>query len=331
MTGKLRIFFTSEDLARTRVSAAADPLWELVTSLHKLGTKRGGLVFDHWRQMVDGVPRTLREKVNGKLIRSLVPRRGDFPDFLTPIAGQDGLAAGLDAITHTPAARLAADLDFVARSRSLPVWARDLATASPTALTELNGALRAYHDTYLAPYWPTIQAHVDADRALRARAFLAGGVEGMLASLRPVAHWERPVLAAPYPVDWDVHLEGRGLVLIPSYFCWYNPVTLIDQTCPTPVLVYPVDHDLTLTATTGGERRLSALIGRTRAEVLTVLADMHTTGEIARRFGLSPPTVSLHTTTLREAGLITTRRDGNVALHVRTPLGTALCHACGRP
>lgn len=58
---------------------------------------------------------------------------------------------------------------------------------------------------------------------------------------------------------------------------------------------------------------------------------MHTTGEIARRFRLSPPTVSLHTTTLREAGLITTRRDGNVALHVRTRFGTALCHACGRP
>jgi DNA-binding transcriptional ArsR family regulator len=329
--GKLRIYFTNEDLARTRFAAEPDPLWELVISTYKIGTTRGGIVHDHWRRTVKNASPSRRTGVG--LIRDLVPSRGAFPDFLTPLAGQSGLDAGLDAFMHTPAAQVDAELEFIARERSLPAWTRDLATGSSTR-RELAQALRAYHDTFLAPYWPTVKAHVDADRAVRARAFLDGGCEGVLASLRPFARWRRPVLETPYPVDRDVHLAGRGLTLIPSYFCWYNPVTLLDRSCPAPVLVYPVDHDLTLTATTAvaarsSEQRLASLVGRTRGQILTALANTYSTGEIACRFGLSAATVSVHTTTLREAGLITTRRNGSGALHIRSPLGNSVCRSCG--
>jgi DNA-binding transcriptional ArsR family regulator len=332
--GKLRIHFTAEDLARTRVAARPDPLWELVLSLHKIGTSTGGLAFEPWRRVVSSVAPAHRPKVNRGMVRELVPRRGDFPDFLTPPEAELGLDGGIEAIMHAPKVRLNADLEFIARTRALPAWTRDLAASSPTALSDLGRELRAYHDVYLAPFWPVIRAHVDADRALRARAFLDGGCEAVLASLRPAARWERPVLEASYPVDWDVHLGGRGLTLVPNYFCWHNPVTLIDQDCSRPVLIYPVDHDLTLSAAVSpvagpARKRLAALLGRTRGAILLLLADMCSTGEIARRFGLSAATVSLHTTALREAGLITTRRDGHTSLHVLSPLGTALCHSCG--
>ncbi|HEY0641285.1 MAG TPA: winged helix-turn-helix domain-containing protein [Pseudonocardiaceae bacterium] len=271
--------------------------------------------------------------MNRGLLRGLVPQRGDFPDFLTPSDGEFGLEAGLEAIMRTPPMRLHEELEFIARKRHLPTWTRDLATGSPVALSAVSHELNAYYDAYLAPFWPVIKAHIDADRALRSRAFLNGGCEGVLASLRPVACWDRPVLEANYPVNWDVHLQGRGLTLVPSYFCWRNPVTLIDQRCPKPVLLYPVDHNLTLTATvspiTGSPgRRLSVLLGRTRSNILLLLADAYSTGEIARRFELSAATVSMHTTALREAGLITTRRDGSTALHLLTPLGIALCQSC---
>jgi DNA-binding transcriptional ArsR family regulator len=39
---------------------------------------------------------------------------------------------------------------------------------------------------------------------------------------------------------------------------------------------------------------------------------------------VTPSAISRHTTVLRQAGLIITRRDRNTALHSLTPLGTAL-------
>ncbi|MGW0561714.1 hypothetical protein ACWDZ4_14150 [Streptomyces sp. NPDC003016] len=41
--------------------------------------------------------------------------------------------------------------------------------------------------------------------------------------------WRPPVLEVDHPVGRDLQLEGRGLLLIPSYFCWRRPITLIDE------------------------------------------------------------------------------------------------------
>lgn len=330
MHGLLRMHFTAQDLARTRVACAPDPLWELVMSIHKLRTATGGLAYQAWRRTalpaLAEQPRHAREL----LLRQLVPRHGDFPDFLTPVGALEGFEHGVESIMTTPRTQLSRDIEFISRERRLPSWADDLAMGAPVTLDRLADSLRTYHDRAIAPFSTVIRAHVDADRALRARAFLDGGMETLLDSFRPVLRWRPPVLEAEYRVDYDVHLEGRGLLLIPSYFCWHNPVTLIDRSCPVPVLVYPVEHDLTLTAAHGAfadmavHRRLGALLGRTRGQILVALADMQTTGELARRFDLSVATVSQHTTVLREAGLITTRRDANRSLHVLSPLGDAL-------
>ena len=46
-----------------------------------------------------------------------------------------------------------------------------------------------------------------------------------------------------------------------------------------------------------------------------------TTTRLAKAVGVAPATVSHHTRVLREAGLITTERDENLARHLITPLG----------
>lgn len=66
------------------------------------------------------------------------------------------------------------------------------------------------------------------------------------------------------------------------------------------------------------------MLGRTRVEILHLLADEHTTSELARRLAVSNATVSAHTAALRGAGLITTVRAGRAVLHRRTALGTLL-------
>ncbi|WP_406482308.1 winged helix-turn-helix domain-containing protein [Streptomyces sp. NBC_01615] len=124
----------------------------------------------------------------------------------------------------------------------------------------------------------------------------------------------------------DIHLAGRGLLLVPSVFCWRTPVTLIDPLLP-PVLVYPVSRETgwsALAAPADCHNALEALLGRTRAAALTALANGCTTGELARRIGVSAPTASQHAAVLRDASLIVSVRMRNRVLHTLTPLGRAL-------
>jgi DNA-binding transcriptional ArsR family regulator len=142
--------------------------------------------------------------------------------------------------------------------------------------------------------------------------------------------WEPPVLLTPYPKERDLHLDGRGLLLVPSFFCWRMPITLVDPSLP-PVLVYPVEHDLRWLerepdhAGDTGDRRLAALLGSTRAAVLDVIGrGPATTSEIARRVRISAPSASEHASVLRGAGLIRTSRAGNTALHSISQAGVVL-------
>ncbi|MGA5008828.1 ArsR/SmtB family transcription factor [Streptomyces koyangensis] len=77
-------------------------------------------------------------------------------------------------------------------------------------------------------------------------------------------------------------------------------------------------------AAAGGERSLAALIGAGRARVFQALTEPRTTGELAQPAGISGPGASQHTAVLRKAGLITTRRERNMAWHELTPLGRAM-------
>ena len=122
----------------------------------------------------------------------------------------------------------------------------------------------------IGPYWTRIEAAVEADRGRRARAVLDGGADGLLASLRPAMRWNAGVLeVAHYPVSRELHLDGRGLLLVPSFFCARTPVTLLDPDLP-PVLVYPVERLGGLNVThdeaaarrpRGGREALAALLG----------------------------------------------------------------------
>ncbi|MFD8500768.1 ArsR/SmtB family transcription factor [Amycolatopsis sp. NPDC059657] len=206
-----------------------------------------------------------------------------------------------------------------------PSWAHRLPDGD--VRTDLADALRAYHRQAIEPHLGTIRTALDGDRAIRTRAMLSGGVDELLDSFRPVLRWRAPVLEADYPVDHDIHLNGRGLLLIPSYFCWDRPVTLADPELP-PVLVYPVPR----TAVTGSPRRapVSALLGATRAAILAATASGFTTGEIARVAGVSAATASHHLNVLRDCELITSHRQAATVLHVLTPLGAELLGSANR-
>ncbi|MBN6052427.1 hypothetical protein JYK22_10835, partial [Nonomuraea sp. RK-328] len=84
------------------------------------------------------------------------------------------------------------------------------------------------------------------------------------------------VLEVDYPagLDRQIHLRGRGLTVIPSYYHRGNPVALADPVLP-PVLVYPLPRRTTATAAVtaaAGDEALAALLGRTRAAILSCVA-----------------------------------------------------------
>ncbi|WMX47182.1 ArsR/SmtB family transcription factor [Streptomyces roseicoloratus] len=318
----LRIHFTGNDLAGVRMAAQPDVLWETILSFHRLRDRRGSVVYGEWRSEA-------RIRLGGetRLLAALVPSRGYFPDFLTPPQGILGLDEGLDAVRATPPARLRSELALIGAARSgrpaVPSALRSLAEGGAGMLGRLLTALRGYHRAAVEPYWTHIQARVEADRARRGRALLDGGADELLASLPPMLRWRSPVLEADYPVDRDVHLDGRGLLLQPSYFCRGTPVVLRDPDLP-PVLVYPITYCEAPTVRAPGLPSLAKLVGHTRSAVLNAIGDGGTTSELARRAGVSLASASQHAGVLREAGLVTTLRHGNAVLHTLTPLGAAL-------
>ncbi|GGL09968.1 ArsR/SmtB family transcription factor [Mangrovihabitans endophyticus] len=320
----LRIHFTPEDLSRTHVAVRADPLWDAVLSLQMLHNGEGQLLFQAWRHQVRARP----SRADEAILLSLCQPRGAIADLLTPAAGALGLEAGLDAVRSTPISRIRRDLTHLSGRSRLPSWTRLLAAGDVRALDRLAGALRSWHRVGAAPYQPEIDRALDADRAVRLRDAQVGGPERLLAGL-PGVRWERPMLLSDYPYDRDFHLDGRGLLLMPSFFCWRRPITLIDPTLP-PVLAYPVEHAVGWLAASarpdaGPDRALTALLGSTRAAVLdTVGRGPISTGDLARRVHISAPSASEHATVLREAGLIVTSRQGGRALHSLSSVGLAL-------
>lgn len=389
----LRIHFTAQDLAYVRLARSPDPLWEIVCSLCRLQTDEGPIAFGPWRRAVAAqlrAPGGNGEGTGGRravalALRSLVPCGPYIPDFLTPAVdgGTIDLRQGVDRVLSTPRSRLRRELTLLTESaragvrgpgaavpgapppRSLRPFAGErLARGDAGALRALGGLLTEYDAGFVAPYRPWIDAAVASDVAWRSRELAAGGVRALLETFRPMARWSPPVLEVAYPVERDLHLAGRGLLLVPSYFCWRRPITLFDAAL-LPVLVYPVEKpveksvELALAGAGGGGgpgpkadvgvgpeggfgvglptgpvasgASLARLLGPTRAALLYEVAsrDCATTSELALAVGCSLPNISQQLAILREAGLTACRKEGRCVLHLPTPLGQRLLETAG--
>ncbi|MEU7555798.1 winged helix-turn-helix domain-containing protein [Streptomyces sp. NPDC044571] len=327
----LRIHFTAEDLARTRVAGTIGAAAETYYSLEMLGRRSGAVPFHRWRGEVTG-----RLAQDAGPLTALLPARGPGLDLLALAGDSPDIDHAVDGLLRAPRARVRREVEAVAFDPAHTAWARSLAEGDGGARRQLAAALAACHRATVAPYWSACRSRLDAVRAQHARTFLDGGVEGLLASLcPPLVRWRAPVLEVQYPRPVEVHLGGRGLVLAPTVFSWRELSLLYD----------PYDDEavprLTVPAVTGPEAGsalwpgpglpdddpLGTLLGRTRAAALRVVAEGVGTTELARRLGVTPAAASQHAKALRGAGLITTSRRGGSVLHVTTALGRELLGA----
>jgi DNA-binding transcriptional ArsR family regulator len=298
------IHFTILDISRTRVLTSPLSLTEALLALDLFDDPgRGGPAFATWRRQVQ------RRSAIAALPTLTRPRR--------PLADMYRL---LFRATDSPPP----DDETV----SPPIQTADEAE-------EIRQVVHQFSAVALAPYWRRIAERLATDRDARARVMLAGGVEKLLATLHPEIRWAPPVLHVACHNSQEVHLGGRGLRLAPSLFLHGRPGVLIDNGAgDAPILLYPAlgepDTVETLWRSEAPRpRALGALIGQTRAAALRELTASRTTGELGQRLGVSSAAVSQHTTVMRDAGLITTKRLRNIAIHSLTPLGSALLYVTG--
>ena len=128
----------------------------------------------------------------------------------------------------------------------------------------------------------------------------------------------------------ETYLDGTGMLMVPSVFSWPYTVWCTD-TGGAPNLIYPARGVGKLwsrdAAAVADQDPLSALLGRSRAEVLLALDLPTCTTELAARLSQSAPAVSQHLAVLKRNGLVTSWRVGRRVLYQRTDLATSIVRA----
>ncbi|AOR36813.1 transcriptional regulator [Streptomyces fodineus] len=313
----LRIHFAPDDFAKVSLAPRPAPLQELNLALATMCGPDGDLLHGPWRRKA---LRTLPKAAHP--LADLVPA-GRAPIFLDVMA--DSLPEALEQVRSAPAPVVRAELERVYAPVRMPApaWIHDLRRGDSQARQLIHSAQHAAFEALLGPVWAQVQDLHHVEFVRRAVQLAQGGVGSVLSGLVPGARLRGSVWELP-GMPRDVHLGGRGLLLLPTFHWSKGP--MVSDLPDTPVAVtYPVGPGLPPQPDgSTGFQALAKVIGNTRAELLHLLAEERTTTELARRLRVSAPTVSAHTAALRGAGLISTERVGKAVLHRRTALGTLL-------
>jgi DNA-binding transcriptional ArsR family regulator len=304
--------FGARDLLRVRF--AASPLIEVFSSFEALRVPEQHAGHRPWAEWA----RPRLHDLDVSLMDAASPAHSGYrPDFINPPPDRPRttLARELERMLSTPRARVARELAWTYPDGDVP----------QIDLAKLAEQVSAYFARVLAPHWPRIEATVEAEFSLRGRRLAHEGAAAAFAGLHPVVRFEDDTLLIDRPVDADVPLGGHGLLLVPSVFVAPDVWAMVDPPWQ-PAVIYPPPGVGELWAPPARDREaaLGDLLGRRRAEVLAALATPRSTLELAQRLAASPAGVSAHLKALREAGLVSGRREGRAVLYARTPLGDAL-------
>jgi DNA-binding transcriptional ArsR family regulator len=304
---------------------AFSPIAEVASALHLLAGGQPSGVHQPWVRAA----RVAARDVDLPLLTALVPCGRWLPDFLfQPAEGpHTTFATQLEALEAGGVGPVIRDLTAVWEDRPMPVRLRAVLERGEPGLHELTGALAAFWQCAVAPYWPRVRAVLEDDVAHRAGRLVADGLYELLADL----HAEVSVVDAELRIDKPQHscarYDGTRLVLVPSVFVYPHLVVLHDRAGDV-VLTYGargVARTWEALGTEGaGADHLAALLGRTRATILALLAVPMTTSQLADELGQSLGTVSEHLGRLRASGLLTSWRVGRRVYYRQTPLAATL-------
>jgi Family of unknown function (DUF5937)/Helix-turn-helix domain len=314
-----------QDLSTVRF--ASSPIWETLLAVRVFIDPRGRPYHRTWHAAMAGEAARLRLTP----LFAVSPLRGWVPDFLTPPPQLPAprFRDQLEQMRATPLEQVTRDLT---RCReTLTGEARgvvDTMLADPAAARDLLAdQIQAAWERLVAPFWPRIQAVLDADVAYRSRQLTDHGLRPMLEAIDARISWGDGTVVVDDGEDVTVGLRGRGLVLLPSAYAWPTVLAIVDEPWQ-PTIIYPARGiaDLWQEAAPPPDA-LVRLLGRTRALLLARLDQPASTTALAALHALSPSGTSRHLIAMRDAGLIAGTRHGHEIRYARTRLGTELSRA----
>lgn len=328
----ITIPLSTEDL--TKVRLAPSPLWETVMSFGVLLHKGHDTVHAPWAKRAR---RVLPGTDLSPLLAAMCLEK-HCPDFLSPPpdASVVGFEEELERVRATPPEVVHKEVQLL-----LQVQKEQFGPISPEqehmleiylsdpegSLKRLVDTLRRYHDLAIAPYWPRIHEHLEADTIKRGQALALGGVEALLSNLHPKTSYSGGVLTLEKPHEVPIQPAGRGITLVPCVFVWPR-VMVLTEPGYQPTLAYGPRGVAKLwisSSSVPNGTALEAALGAGRASVLKRLIPMpSTTTELANQLHLSPAAISAHLTRLKAAELIEPHRSGRKVFYRLSGAGESL-------
>ena len=316
--------FGPDDPARTRF--VISPAWETMHAIRVIAEPGRHQYHLPWLEAV----RPQAERLDLGPLLALTPRRGWTPDFLSPVpdTANADMAGELARVRATPPDQVTVEVRRSLTERygaPVPPGAWQLLEDPAATLERVADLLAQCWQLLVEPHWPRLRDRIEADVAFRTRTLADYGLERMLGDLHPQVRWTGRSLVISGMGTARRHLGGAGLLLIPSAFGWPSLAPVIDPPS-RPALSYPARGiaELWQPARTAQSDALARLLGRTRAALLESLAEPASTHTLARRHELAASTVSEHLAALRDARLVTSRRERHAVMYRQTPLGGAL-------
>lgn len=263
-----------------------------------------------------------RAGLDHEALRALIDDRLWTPDFLnprpvSPLTRLDDELAALSRIRTTTFHR-----DLEAIHGSVPaIFAGD----PRAAVRRVVAALRALWDAAFAPYWPRMRAVLEADIAYRGRQIAQSGLGAMLNGISSTVSFDGRVISVALrdPVDRTRRTDGQGVTLVPTVFTARASAPVGEA---APLILYPARGQGAMwerqQVTTSAA--LVGILGRVRAQLLTVLDEPASSTELGVRFGVTTSAAGQHLRALRAAGLVSSTRYGRSVLYLRSELGNAL-------
>ncbi|MFI0373611.1 ArsR/SmtB family transcription factor [Actinomadura sp. 1N219] len=258
-------------------------------------------------------------------------RAGYMADFISPPPARPNLtiAEQLATMRATP---LDQAREEIARNLvGLPApdaVVRDVLDA-PDMVERLATALETAWHALLEPDWPVLRSIVERDIVHRAGRLAAYGWAEALDGLTRQVRWRDGVIEVDILGGGDAtrRLGGAGLMFVPVVFSELG--LAVEQNWPYTLMyrargVAALWEGRAPRSPEAGPDALAKLLGRTRADLLRLLAEPATTTWLSARLRMSIGGIGDHLAVLYASGLVTRERSGRSVLYRRTAVGDML-------
>lgn len=320
----LRFTVHRDDLLNSRF--AISPLFELDNVLRRLsGVSRARLPAD-WSARLRPVYRRLRATTEIDTVLALQTNHYGAAFVAPPPASMaQTLDEDLATVRATPLDVARAEIAKVRAGEPEPPPRVRAILRDPAVVEIVARTLETVWHELIGPDWPALRAVCERDVLHRAGLLSRAGWAAALDGLHRKVGWRDGEMRVSFRMDQDVDLGGRGLLLVPSVFVWPKVAVYTDPPWPH-ALIYPARGTAALLEPDDvpPPSALADLVGRSRARLLSTLAEPASTTQLAATLRLAPGAVGDHLAVLRRAGLVHRARAGRSVLYRRTPLGDAL-------